>query len=44
MNIIRELKALRKLLENKNYGEQLAVWSLVNILIEYFEVEKINRS
>ena len=44
MNIIRELKALKKLLENRNYGEQLALGILVDILIKYFEIEKINRS
>jgi hypothetical protein len=37
MIILKELKRLRKLLENKNYGDQLALWVLVNILIKYFE-------
>jgi len=35
--ILRELKKFRTLLENKNYGDQLALWVLVNILIKYFE-------
>jgi len=37
MNILKELKRFRKLLENKNYGDQLALWDLVEILIKYFE-------
>jgi len=35
INIIRELEKLKKLLENRNYGEQLALWDLVCILIKY---------
>jgi len=42
MNILKELEALRKLLENKNYGEHLALEELVDILIKYWEVEKRN--
>ena len=40
MNILKELEELRKLLENKNYGEHLALEELVDILIKFFEVEK----
>ena len=40
MNILKELKKLRKLLENKNYGDQLAVWELVDILIKFFGQKK----
>ena len=42
MNILKELKVLKKYLENRNYGDQLALWDLVEILIGYFEVEKRN--
>jgi len=35
MNIIKELEELKKLLENRNYGDQLAVSHLVCILIKY---------
>ena len=41
MNILKELKHLKKLLENKNYGDQLALWDLVNILIEYFKQKEV---
>jgi len=37
MNILKDLEALKKLLENKNYGEHLALEELVNILIKYHE-------
>jgi len=40
MDIIKELRQLRK--DQKNIGADLTLWSLINILIRYFTVEKRN--
>jgi len=37
MNITKELVNLKKLIENRNFGEQLALGILVDIFIEYFK-------
>ncbi len=36
MTILDELKRLKVLLENRNYGDQMAVYHLVDILIKHF--------
>jgi len=41
MNILKELKKFRILLEKGNYGEHLAIWVLVGILIKYFEQKEV---
>jgi len=40
MDIIKELRQLRK--DQKNIGADLTLWSLINILVKYFMVEKRN--
>lgn len=37
MSIIKELGELKKLLENRNFGYQPAVWALVCVLVEYIK-------
>ncbi len=37
VGILADLKDLRGLLKNKNYGDQPAVYHLVDILIKHFE-------
>ncbi len=39
MTILEDLKHLRGLLHNRNYGDQMAVYHLVDILIKHFEVK-----